>query len=148
MLKQSSNTPVARSKQSVHKVWTSTAAATSVPTAAAATSVPTGVMKGREVKTRQGNRQWVASKLTSETPVSKKRRRSSAGETPCSSRKKKRRSLSASRERAKRKRLSIEGCKLISDGSNGHVDFKTPSPKRTRLPSSTRLSSIKRKLAR
>ena len=161
MLKHSLSTPVAgggerRSKHSVHRVWTATG--NHIPAAGDG-----GVMMGHEVKTRQGNRQWVANRLPSGIPVPKKRKRSlteQQGDTPHSSRKK-RRSMSTSRERGKRKRLlSIEGRKFIvlSGGKklrhltdtveNSHEGAKTPSPKRTRLPSSTRLSTVKRKLAR
>lgn len=99
----------------MHRVWTAAASATSSP---ALQPGEGRAMEGREVKTRQGNRQWVARGVTVQASawMRRKRRRLSSfgleeGDLPG---RKKRKSCSESERKGRRKRLvSIEGRKFV-----------------------------------
>ena len=104
-------------KRTVHRVWTAATTASSHTVDRS----DSRVMEGREVKTRQGNRQWVSRQVAGELQAASwMRRRGRRGRQPSveegetSSRRKKRRSSSLSERKERRRRLvSIEGSKFV-----------------------------------
>lgn len=115
MMKHALTSPIAMRetvgiKRSVHRVWTASAASSSQ------SATRGGAMEGREVKTRQGNRQWIAKRSADKTPASKKKRRRSSTQergTPRHGSHSSRRR----RSRGRRNLVSIDGTSFFMSSS-------------------------------